>query len=204
MPGTPLRALASQPTGRRRCFDARDHVRDVERCLDDLGEQVLGIAVEHPSSGWHARHIENWPQDPEETAAELKLHLDVVVVYGDHSEDIGRDLSTPYAGPGQLRPLQELSPEGEHLMPRLATVLGGPLCSDFVIPEGLEPPLTLARIFILAAQNVQIWLSGTSSGFCPRSDQIGGSARGYLGRWRGLSAVPVRPIGWSPILYIYT
>jgi hypothetical protein len=35
-------------------------------------------------------------------------------------------------------------------------VLGGPLCSDFVIPEGLEPPLTLARIFIVAAQNVQI------------------------------------------------
>jgi hypothetical protein len=29
--------------------------------------------------------------------------------------------------------------------------------------------------FIMAAQNVQIWLSGTSSGFCPRSDQIGGS-----------------------------
>lgn len=147
MPGTPLSALASQATGRRRCFDARDHVRHVERCLDDLGEQVLGIAVEHPSSGRHARHTENWPQDPEETAAELKPHLDVVAVYGDHSEDIGRDLSSPYAGPGQLRPLQELSPEGEHLMPRLATVLGGPLCSDFVIPEGLEPPLTLARIF---------------------------------------------------------
>jgi hypothetical protein len=70
-------------------------------------------------------------------------------------------------------PLQDLSPEGERLMPRLAAVLGGPLCSDFVIPEGLEPPLTLARIFIVAAQNVQIWLSGTSSGFCPRSDQIG-------------------------------
>jgi hypothetical protein len=57
-------------------------------------------------------------------------------------------------------------------------VLGGPLCSDFVIPEGLEPLLTPARIFIVAAQNVQIWLSGTSSGFCPRSDQIGGSRAG--------------------------
>ena len=101
--------------------------------------------IEAISPGWHARHIENWPQDPEETATELKLRLDVVV-YGDHSEDIGRDLCSPYAGPGQLRPLQELSPEGEHLMPRLATVLGGPLCSDFVIPEGLEPPLTLGRI----------------------------------------------------------
>ena len=52
-------------------------------------------------------------------------------------------------------------------MPHLATVLGGPLSSDFVIPEVLEPPLTLARIFIVAAQNVKIWLSGTSSVFCP-------------------------------------
>lgn len=175
MPGTPLRALASQPTGRRWCFDARGHVRHVERCLDDLGEQVLGIAVERPSSGWRARQIENWTQDPEETAARLKPHLDDVVVYSDHSEDIGRDLCSSYAGPGQLRPLQELSPEGERLMPRLTTVFSGPLCSDFVIPEGPAPPLTLTLIFIVATQNVQIWLSGTSSGFCPRSDQIGGS-----------------------------
>jgi hypothetical protein len=27
--------------------------------------------------------------------------------------------------------------------------------------------------------------------------------RGYLGRWRGLSAVPAWPIGWSPVPYIY-
>ena len=40
-------------------------------------------------------------------------------------------------------------------MPHLATVLGGPLSSDFVIPKELEPPLTLARIFIVAAQNVK-------------------------------------------------
>lgn len=85
-------------------------------------------------------------------------------------------------------PLQELSSEGEHLMPRLAIVLGGPLRSDFAVPEGLDPLLTLARIVIVAAQNVQIWLSGKSSGFRPRSDQVGGSARGYSADLASLAA----------------
>jgi hypothetical protein len=40
--------------------------------------------------------------------------------------------------------------------------------------------------FIMAAQNVQIWLSGTSSSFCPRSDQIGGTVRGYQGDLRAV------------------
>jgi hypothetical protein len=80
-----------------------------EHGLDDLGEEVLGIAVEHPSS---------------ETAAELKPHVDDIFVYGDHSEDIGSDPCGRYVGPGRFRQLQELPPEGEHLMPRLTTVLG--------------------------------------------------------------------------------
>jgi hypothetical protein len=41
-------------------------------------------------------------------------------------------------------------------MPRLATVLGGLLRSDFVVPELLDPLLTVARIVIVAAQKVQI------------------------------------------------
>jgi hypothetical protein len=40
----------------------------------------------------------------------------------------------------------------------------------------------------------------------PRRGSVpnGGSARGYLGVGGGISAVPVWPIGWSPVLYIYT
>lgn len=99
--------------------------------------------IEAISPGWHARHIKDWPQDPEEAAARLKPFLDDVV-RGDHGEDIGRELCSPYEGSGKFRPLQELSDEGEHLIPRLATVLGGPPRSDFVVPEGLDPLLTLA------------------------------------------------------------
>jgi hypothetical protein len=99
MPETPLNALASQPTGRRRCFDARDHVRHVECCRTIWANKFSELRL--PAG---VRATWNWPQDPEETAAELKPHLDGVVVSGDHSEDIGKDLCSPYAGPGQLRP----------------------------------------------------------------------------------------------------
>jgi hypothetical protein len=82
--------------------------------------------------------------------------VDDIFVYGDHSEDIGSDPCGRYVGPGRFRQLQELSPEGEHLMPRLTTVLGGLLRSRFVVPEGLDPPLTVARMVIAATQKVQI------------------------------------------------
>ena len=141
MPGTPPARLGQSADRAAPGFHARDHVRHVERGLDDLGEEVLGIAVEHPLS---------------ETAAELKPHVDDIFVYGDRSEDIGSDPCSRYVGPGQFRQLQELSSEGEHLMPRLTTVLGGLLRSDFVVPEGLDPLLTVARIVIVAAQKVQI------------------------------------------------
>ncbi len=99
--------------------------------------------VEAISPGWHARHIQDWPQGADEAAATLARHVHDVV-RGDRGEDVGIELCSPYAGSGQFRPLQELSDEGEYLIPRLATVLGGPPRPDFMVPEGLDPLLTLA------------------------------------------------------------
>jgi hypothetical protein len=75
-------------------------------------DKVLGIAVEHPSSGWHARHIENWPQDPEETAASSSRTWTASSSTAITAKTSAETYAAPYAGPGQLRPLQELSPEG--------------------------------------------------------------------------------------------
>ena len=99
--------------------------------------------IEAISPGWHARHIRGWPEDADEAADRLARFEDDVV-RGDRGEDIGIELCSPYEGPGLFRPLQELSSQGDHMIPRLATVLGGPPRSDFVIPEGLDPLLILA------------------------------------------------------------
>ena len=99
--------------------------------------------VETISPGWHARHIQDWPQGADEAAAALARHVNDVVRVG-RGADVGIELCSPYAGSGQFRPLQELSDEGEYLIPRLPTVLGGPPRPDFMVPEGLDPLLTLA------------------------------------------------------------
>ena len=99
--------------------------------------------VEAISPGWHARHSKDWPQGADEAAAILARHLYDVVRVG-RAEDVGIELCSPFLGPGQFRPLQELSVEGEYLIPRLVTVLGAPPRSDFRIPDGLDPWLTLA------------------------------------------------------------
>jgi hypothetical protein len=99
--------------------------------------------IEAISPGWHARHIQGWPEDEDKAADRLARFQDDVV-RGDRGEDIGIELCSPYEGPGLFQPLQELSGQGDHMIPRLATVLGGPPRSDFIIPEGLDPLLTLA------------------------------------------------------------
>jgi hypothetical protein len=66
------------------------------------------------------------------------------VVPGDQGEGIGAELCSPYDGPGQFRPLQVLSEQDEYMIPSLAAVLGGQPQSDFPVPEGLDPLLTLA------------------------------------------------------------
>lgn len=99
--------------------------------------------VEAISPGWHTRHIQDWPQGADEVAAALARHVNDVVRVG-RGADVGIELCSPYAGSGQFRPLQELSDEGEYLIPRLATVLGGSPRPDFIVPEGLDPLLTLA------------------------------------------------------------
>lgn len=121
----------------------------LERVLHEYDPDYLVDAVwtygdiEALSPGWHARHIQGWPEDPDEAADRLARFRDDVI-HGDRGEDTGVELCSPYEGPGQFRPLQELSGQGEHMIPRLATVLGGPPRSDFAIPEGLDPLLTLA------------------------------------------------------------
>ena len=58
-------------------------------------------------------------------------------------------------------------------------------------PDGSSGIKATALPRFIMAQNVQFWLSGTSSGFCPRSDQIGGYARAsYAGGGGGASRVP--------------
>ena len=99
--------------------------------------------IEAISPGWHACHIKGWPEDADEAANRLAQFQDDVV-RGDRGEDIGLELCSPYEGPGLFRPLHELSDQGDHMIPRLATVLGGPPRSDFVIPDGLDPLLMLA------------------------------------------------------------
>ena len=79
--------------------------------------------IEAINPGWHARHYKDWPDDPEEVAAKLKPYLDDVV-HGNSGEDIGAVLCSPYHGPGQFRPLQVLSEQGEYMIPSLAAVLG--------------------------------------------------------------------------------
>lgn len=66
--------------------------------------------VEAISPGWHARHIQDWPQGADEAAAALARHVNDVVRVG-RGADVGIELCSPYAGSGQFRPLQELSDE---------------------------------------------------------------------------------------------
>ena len=99
--------------------------------------------VEAISPGWHARNINGWPQDADEAAARLASFCDDVV-RGGYGPDVGSEQCSPYLGPGQFRPLQVLSDEGEYLIPRLASVLGGQPRSDFEVPTGLDPLLMLA------------------------------------------------------------
>lgn len=98
--------------------------------------------VEALDPGWHARHVKGWPQGADEAMAAFARHQDDVVRRD--GEDTGIEQCSPYAGVGPFRPLQELSDDGEYLIPRLDTVLGGPARPDFTIPEGLDPLLTLA------------------------------------------------------------
>jgi hypothetical protein len=99
--------------------------------------------VEAISPGWHARHVKGWPQDADEVTARLALHRDKVLRCG-RGEDVGVEQCSPYLGSGQFRPLQVLSDEGEYLIPRLASVLGGQPRSDFEVPAGLDSLLMLA------------------------------------------------------------
>jgi len=105
--------------------------------------------IEALEPGWHARHYMGWPADPGQAAALIgqQAFAEQVVREG-LGEDIGANLCSPYHDNleelGKSRPMRALTPLDERDGHSLASVLGGSPRADFVIPEGLDPLLTLA------------------------------------------------------------
>lgn len=100
--------------------------------------------LEAMDPGWHARHCQGWPIDPEKSTARLAPHLGAVMHAG-LGDDVGANLCSPFRGPGQVRRMRVLSQESEGTVRSVAAVLGNTSRrADFVVPEGLDPLLTLA------------------------------------------------------------
>jgi hypothetical protein len=105
-----------------------------------------------------------------------------------------RILSRTSAQPPQSRP--ELSGGPESLTP-----VAGTLAS---VQSPTEPNAERRVHTPEATQIAQIRRSATDRANKPTGAQRRRVGARLSGRWRGLSAVPVWPIEWSPVLYIYT
>jgi hypothetical protein len=99
--------------------------------------------IEALEPGWHARHYRNWPTDPVKSAEWLTRHLPDDIWPRDLG-DTGAELCSPFYDHGQYRRMQILGERTDRIVHSVATVVGDAHRSDFEIPEGLDPFLTLA------------------------------------------------------------
>lgn len=94
--------------------------------------------------GWHARRIKDWPSDPDESKA-MMAHVADQVVTGS-SGDLGVDLCSPFYDLPDDRSTKVLwEQSGDHDLHRVETLFGsGAEPTEFEVPDGLDPLLTLA------------------------------------------------------------
>ena len=101
--------------------------------------------MEAMNPGWLARRFKGWPDDPEEAATRFTPYLSEQLVNDPSDGDVGANLCSPFYDHDDFRALRVLSEENDgHGVHRLSTVLGGEPHSDFDVPDGLDPLLTLA------------------------------------------------------------